>query len=57
MTNQFTQEEKAFILNLINQIHVKPTQTDALAVVTVVHSIVEKLSAEPKADAPPESQA
>jgi hypothetical protein len=42
-----TTEEAKLLINILAQIHVKPTESNALEVVTLVQSILKKISLEP----------
>lgn len=39
-----TEEERYFLLNLINNITIKPSQNDATLIINLVNSIIAKLS-------------
>jgi hypothetical protein len=42
-----TPEEAKLLINILGQIHVKPTEPNALEVVTLVQSILRKIALEP----------
>lgn len=46
-----TPEEAQFVLNVLSQIHVKPTEPNALEVVTLVQGILKKISTESETEA------
>jgi len=42
---ELTTDEKRFLINLLGQLNVKPSQEDAAKIVELVHSITKKLNA------------
>ncbi len=42
-----TPEEASLLINILGQIHVKPTEPNALEVVTHIQSILKKITVEP----------
>jgi hypothetical protein len=45
LTEEFTQEEKDFVLMLLDQVTVKGTQGNSVQVAEMCHSIMKKLNA------------